>query len=511
MREVAEFFRSFFNTGNWPPRWQCGKWSDFHGWLYIISDLAIWAAYFTIPFLLIHFIIRKKDVPFPKVFWLFGTFILACGTTHLIDAIIFWVPIYRISAIVRFFTAIVSWGTIVMLYRILPNAFSLKTPAELERLVNERTEELHLSIEKTKFLADAMPQIVWNAGPDGSIEYVNTQALKFTGKSVDDLSGWNWTDILHPDDQEDFINKWKHSLDNILEFECESRIAAANGIYYWHLTRALPHSDENGNILLWVGTATDIELQKRQAEMLEREVAERTEQLRNANTDLIQSNDDLEHFAAVASHDLQAPLRTISTYLGMLAEKNSHVLDEQSLRYISRSLEVGGRMKNLIENLLAFSKINAEKGDLRSVDLNEIMGTVLANLTDLIDARGVAVACAELPVIYADEVQMGQLLQNLISNAINHNTDDTPTVSVESTESDQEHTISVTDNGPGIDESNLQKVFDVFTRLQSATQGSGLGLAICKKIVDKHGGRIWAESEKGKGSTFFFTVPKVKL
>lgn len=142
MDQLFDFFARLFDTSNWPPRWHCGEWTSFHGWLYIASDLAIWAAYFTIPFLLAFFVRRRRDVPFQAVFLLFALFILACGLTHLIDAIIFWVPIYRVSALVRFITAIASWGTIVALAKVLPQAMLLRSPAELDRVVAQRTQEL---------------------------------------------------------------------------------------------------------------------------------------------------------------------------------------------------------------------------------------------------------------------------------------------------------------------------------------------------------------------------------
>ncbi len=142
MNQLFDFFALLFDTSSWPPRWHCGEWTDFHGWLYIVSDLAIWAAYFTIPFLLVFFVRKRRDVPFQTVFLLFGVFILACGMTHLIDAIIFWVPVYRVSALVRFVTALASWGTIVALAKVLPQAMLLRSPAELDRIVARRTAEL---------------------------------------------------------------------------------------------------------------------------------------------------------------------------------------------------------------------------------------------------------------------------------------------------------------------------------------------------------------------------------
>jgi two-component system, chemotaxis family, sensor kinase Cph1 len=136
--QVGEFFTKLFNTADWPPRWHCGTWSDFHGWLYILSDLSIWAAYFAIPLLLYQIVKKRTDIPFPRVFWLFIAFILLCGTTHLIDAGIFWWPAYRLSALVKFFTGIVSIFTVYALYKIMPMVYNLRTLAQLEAEIEER-------------------------------------------------------------------------------------------------------------------------------------------------------------------------------------------------------------------------------------------------------------------------------------------------------------------------------------------------------------------------------------
>ena len=136
--QLKEFFLGIFDTSYWPPRWHCGTWTDFHGWLYIVSDLFIWAAYFAIPFLLFRILNKRKDIPFPKIIWLFIAFILLCGTTHLIDAVIFWWPAYRLSALVRFITAVVSIFTVYALYKILPMVYNLRTLAQLEVEIEER-------------------------------------------------------------------------------------------------------------------------------------------------------------------------------------------------------------------------------------------------------------------------------------------------------------------------------------------------------------------------------------
>ncbi len=507
MDQFFDFFSRLFDTDSWPPRWHCGEWTDFHGWLYIISDLAISTAYFTIPFLLIHFILRKKNVPFPRIFWLFGTFILACGATHLIDAVIFWAPVYRVSALVRFITALASWGTIFALYRILPDAFSLKTPAELEKVVTERTEQLHLSVQKMRFLADAMPQMVWTAKPDGAVDYYNAPMLTFTGKSMGQLADWSWTEIIHPEDRDDTLQKWNESINNGTEFYIEQRLKNTTGEFHWHLTRALAQKDEEGNVLMWVGTSTNIEPQKRATEILERTVAERTEELRKVNEELLISNEGLEKFAAIASHDLQAPLRTISNYIGLVQEEDQLTLSETSKQYITRITAATRRMSALVHDLLSYTKINATAVKIVQVDLNVVIKNVFANLDELIKSHQAVVVCPDLPTIPADQLQMTQLFQNLVSNGIKYNDNPQPTVKISFEKRALDYLFTASDNGVGMAEAHLDKVFDVFTRLQSDKQGTGLGLSISKSIVEKHGGRIWIESKENMGTTFFFNLP----
>lgn len=136
--QVKEFFTGLFNTTNWPARWHCGNWTDFHGWLYIVSDLMIWAAYFAIPLLLYQIVIKRRDIPFHRIFWLFIAFILLCGTTHLLDAVIFWWPAYRLSALIRFITGVVSVTTVMALFKILPLIKNLRTLEQLEAEIEER-------------------------------------------------------------------------------------------------------------------------------------------------------------------------------------------------------------------------------------------------------------------------------------------------------------------------------------------------------------------------------------
>jgi len=158
--QLVTFFSKIFNTSDWPPRWYCGNWSDFHGWLYIVSDVAIWAAYFAIPVLLFRIVNKRKDIlPFSKIFWLFIAFIMLCGTTHLIDAIIFWWPAYRLSALVRFATAIISIFTVFALFKMLPVIFNLRTLDQLQAEIEER-KKAEQEARDQQILAEAAKELM---------------------------------------------------------------------------------------------------------------------------------------------------------------------------------------------------------------------------------------------------------------------------------------------------------------------------------------------------------------
>lgn len=185
MDNVFEFFEKLFDADSWPARWYCGRWTEFHGWLYIGSDVAIWAAYFVIPVFLIRFLKKKPNIPLPSVFWLFGAFILFCGLTHLMDAVIFWWPDYRLSALLRFITAVVSWVTVLALYRFFPVALALRTSKEFENELLEKKK----SEAKFRGLLESAPDAIVLVDTGGKIQLVNAQTENIFGFSRDEIIG----------------------------------------------------------------------------------------------------------------------------------------------------------------------------------------------------------------------------------------------------------------------------------------------------------------------------------
>ncbi|RRB04639.1 sensor histidine kinase [Larkinella rosea] len=370
MEQFFDFFKRLADTSDWPPRWYCGQWTDFHGWLYIISDLTIWLAYMAIPLILIRFIFIKKGVPLAGVFWLFGAFILFCGLTHLIDAAMFWIPAYRINALIRFLTAVVSVATVVALIRYFNEAVGLRTSKEYDR-----------------------------------------------------------------------------------------------------------------------------ELSYRQLAMQE----------------LTRSNQELQQFAYIASHDLQSPLKTIASYLSMLESKHGDQLDAEARRLISVSTAAAERMRNLINDVLDFSRIGSEIA-FTQVDLKLLVDEILEEQQAEILTSGAKLDIDPLPIITGHRTDLKQLFQNLISNALKYRQANVPPhIRIEATEDLHQYRFSISDNGIGIENQYFDRIFQVFQRLHGRNKysGNGIGLATCKKVIDIYGGQIWLESTLGSGTTIYFTIPKV--
>lgn len=245
-----------------------------------------------------------------------------------------------------------------------------------------------------------------------------------------------------------------------------------------------------------------------QAEVAERKRAELERERLVA--DLARSNRELEQFAYVASHDLQEPIRMVSSYVGLLDRKYRGQLDEKADSYIHFAVDGAERMHKLIEGLLEYSRAVRREVRFRTVDMNAVFSNAVSNLSASIRETQAVVTKDDLPAVFGDEVQLIQLLQNLIGNGIKyHKQGVPPVVRVSATRDGADRVFSVRDNGIGIDPRYFERIFQIFQRLHSRDEypGTGIGLSICKRIVDRHHGRVWIESSPGDGSTFFFTIP----
>ncbi|MFN4258306.1 MAG: ATP-binding protein [Gemmataceae bacterium] len=786
-----EWISRLFDTSDFPARWHCGNWSSWHGWTHIVADMAIFAAYTAIPCVLAFFILRRRDVPFLPIFWLFVAFILFCGIGHLVEATIFWQPWYRLSASVKVATAVVSWATVLALIPIVPKALTLPGLAplnerlrweiaerkqlenrlrhvneELEQRVQERTAELEqandalncqiteraraeqelrqiqeeleqrvaartvelfqanqaldrqarqmramaeaaMVVNAVSTIPDVMQAITdqarhiigahqavtsftvdrnwtqaitglslsekyaayrcYDTKPDGSGIYSlvceNNQVIRLTQTELEahprwrgfgaeasrhpPMRGWLAAPLIRHDGQnqgliqlsdkyegeftkedelllvqlaqlasvalqirrvqEDLeqrvqertaelvqanaalnqqiaereraerdIREMNAFLDSVIEhvplmlflkdaetlrftrlnragermlgcdretyigkndydffpaeqaefFMAKDRetlqrqtltdipeevIQTRHGLRILH-TRKVPILDENGHPKCLLGISEDI-TQRKQTEQA----------LRQLTRKLARSNTELEQFAYIASHDLQEPLRKVQAFGDIIMSQYEPVLGEEGRDYLRRMQNAAKRMQTLINDLLMYSRVTTKGQPFMRVDLNQVAQEVISDLEVRLRETKGQIEVEKLPVLEADPLQMRQLLQNLLGNALKfHRPDEPPQVKVQASllynsEREQDSTapvpskclLTIQDNGVGFEEKYLDRIFGPFQRLhgRGEYEGSGMGLAICHKIVLRHGGNITACSTPDQGSTFIVTLP----
>jgi PAS domain S-box-containing protein len=854
MTDVMEFWQKLFDTSDFPPRWYCGDWTAGHGWLHIASDIAIWAAYFAIPCILGYFMWQRKDFPFRGILFLFVSFILLCGTTHLMEAVIFWWPAYRLAAVIKVLTATVSCITAVTLVRITPIALAMRSPKELQReidararaelalveannaleqRVQDRTAELveintQLRLEREWFsatlrsigdavittdsqrritmcnavaceltgwsqeaaigesltsvfspidessglptenpavkaletgaivglanhailidrngvrrpiddsaspirddngnivgvvlifrdvterreaesmlrqanselesrvqlrtselthanqfmhallenlsdgivacdqdgnltlfnaatrafhqlppkvidssqwpsvydlyvadesrrmtidevplmralrgervkdvemvisppdgerrvvlasgqafhdtngtvlgavvsmhdvtqqmaadqvlrnlnaeleqrvknrtydlssaneslqnevqerrraeanlrksesrfrqLADAMPQIVWVARPDGSVEYFNQRWFDFVGCEATDFLGHGWTDALHPHDQKFAIQRWQLAIDTQEPYEIEYRLRSANGDYRWFLSRAMLMHDESGSLDRWFGTCTDIQ-----------DLKGLHEELRMVAARLSEADRRKDEFLATLAHELRNPLAPIRTGLEVMKLIKD---DPITLEEVRETMERQTRqLITLVDDLLDVSRITRGKFDLRRshVCLDDSVKSAVEAAKSLVSAAGhqLSIHLPDEPIwLDADPNRLTQILSNLLNNAAKY-TPNNGEIALTAKVVDGTCCISVRDNGIGIPADKLETIFDMFTQLEQPIDkiytGLGIGLTLVKSLVQMHGGRIEVSSEGvSKGSEFRVYLPLVQ-
>jgi light-regulated signal transduction histidine kinase (bacteriophytochrome) len=246
----------------------------------------------------------------------------------------------------------------------------------------------------------------------------------------------------------------------------------------------------------------DEEVRRLNAE-LEQRVKERT-------AELVRANEELRQFGYAASHDLREPLRTVASYTQLLNRRYQEKFDDEAKEFMSYIVESVHRMDLLLSDLLAYShQLNAANQALSMVDADAVLAGVLMNLDSSIRESGTEVTQDPLPAVMSDFVQLGQVFQNLIGNSIKYRSEEPPKIHISAEERDDDWLFSVRDNGIGIDPQYHEQIFGIFKRLHGREYpGTGIGLALVKRVIQRQGGRIWVESEAGKGSTFYFTIPK---
>jgi PAS domain S-box-containing protein len=624
---MLDFLKRLFDSTSFMPRRYCGDWSMELIWLHIGSDVLIWLAYLTIPIVLLYFAHRRRDLPFPWMFWMFAAFIISCGFTHFLEAAAFYWPAYRLMGVLKFFTAAVSWATVVGLVPLVPRALALAGTQELRSeievrkqaeakfrgllesapdaivivdvagrivIVNSQTEsqfgytrqellgrevevlvperfrgrhsahrqgffstprlrsmgegrelygrrkdgsefpvEISLSPLETeegvlvssairdvtdrKRAEDALRQkdelfrllvegvqdyAIYLLDPRGRVASWNTGAERIKGYSANEIIGQHFSRFYTPEQLE--LGKPEVDLQVTAvegRHEDEGWRLRKDGSRFWASLVLTALRSESGAVVGFVKITRDFTDRKRAEDALRQRTAE-----------LEAANKELEGFSYSVSHDLRAPLRAIDGFCKILMTEHAPGLDGEPLRYLQRVSENTRKMGRLIDDLLHFSRLGRQAMDTRSVAMTDLIRHCLEELDPEQRGRQVEISVGKLPPCRADATLLKQVCLNLLENAFKFTRDRVPArIEVGSFTRDGEVIYFVRDNGVGFDMAYANKLFGVFQRLhrQEDFEGTGVGLALSQRIINRHGGRIWAEAALDQGATFFFTLERM--
>jgi PAS domain S-box-containing protein len=367
------------------------------------------------------------------------------------------------------------------------------------RLDRTRAEQaLQESEARFRQLANAMPQIVWTATPEGSLDYCNERWYALTGHRPAGTADDRWEGILHPEDRQRWRDKWLECVRQGVPCELIYRLYDGQaGAYKWFLGRALPVRDAKGQVLRWYGTCTDIDEHKRTENALRR------------------ANQDLEQFAYSVSHDLREPLRTITIYSELLQRRFGTTLQSQAQEFLTFMTSAAQRMDALIRGLRTYTSTADSRFDpLQLTDAAEAAREAIANLDLLIAEHHARIDVSGMPEIPMRHHHAVQLFQNLLANGITYHRAGTPPhVSLSAVEHAAAWEILVQDEGIGIAPEYHERIFGLFKRLHTSREfpGTGMGLAICKKILEMYSGTMTVTSVPGSGSTFHLFIPKQQM
>ncbi|MGH2649259.1 MAG: PAS domain-containing sensor histidine kinase, partial [Ginsengibacter sp.] len=360
-----------------------------------------------------------------------------------------------------------------------------KMNEKLENIVQARTNELVLSMERFKFLADNTPVIIWTAEPDGAANYFNKLWCDYTGLTLEESKGSGSQQALHPDDYELTINTWANAIKYQTEFQLEYRIKrASDGQYRWHMGIGVPFKNEMGNTIAWIGSATDIENQKKEIEKK-------------------------DEFISIASHELRTPLTSLKGYI-QLIEAQTNLPDEVNL-YLSKAISSANKLQHLVNDLLDASKIRAGKLQFSThvFDLSDMVNDCVDNCRHLYPSHNIKKEFEKDIFICGNDERLEQVLINLINNSVKYSPENKEII-VRCEKNIEYGIVSVIDFGIGMSESEQSKIFDRFYRAENKkhhSTGLGMGLYIASEIIKEHKGLITVKSILNEGSVFSFSLP----
>ena len=357
-------------------------------------------------------------------------------------------------------------------------------------------EALQTSEQQFRILANAIPHLAWMADETGHIFWYNRRWFDYTGTTLEEMEGWGWQKVHDPKFLPAVLTHWKAALQSGEPFEMTFPLRSAGGEFRTFLTRVEPLSNANEGVVRWFGTNTDITDQTKISEELRR------------------INGELEEFAYAASHDLQEPLRMVSIYTQRLV-KSADKQNENLNQYAEFIKHGVSRMQFLIRDLLQYSRVSHVDEDVPvgRADLSAAFTEALCLLKDRLEESSASITAEALPTIQGDLSQMANVFQNLFSNSLKYRRQDiAPEIHISAELVGKQWVISVQDNGIGFEPQYADRIFGLFKRLHKEEYpGTGIGLAICKRIVERYGGRIWAEGAPSIGATIHFSLPSIDV
>lgn len=498
-QQAEDFFSGLFSITEWPARWYCGSWSDFHGWLYIASDMLIWAAYFLIPVFLVKLIRKRKDFPFPETVWLFGAFILFCGTTHLIDAVIFWFPVYRLSALIRFATAIVSLATVYYLFKIFPHALTLRSVSDLQKEIDERTV-VEDKLAESEFLLSA----AGNVGKLGGWEFdMLTRQFKWTATCANifetDESGIRYEqDLLRffPESYQLIIRAaLHHSRESGTTWDHELQLLTPGGGKKWVRFSATPLSNASEHIHKVRGIIMDIDKYK----TLEINLVKSIDQM-------AQKNNQLQSFTHILSHNL----RNHSSNIALLTEfVEESTLSRENEEIFQKIKTVSKHLGGTLDDLSQVIKIRDNHLPDEQLDIREVTNQVLGVLDESLHKSEARIEMVfDEQTIFFPRIYLESILLNLITNGIKYKKEhQNPCIKLRFYQNASGvKVLEYSDKGKGIDLSlHAGKVFGLYKTFHKHDDAHGVGLFLIKNQIEAQGGKIEVFSEVDAGITFKIT------
>ncbi|MGZ7119731.1 MAG: sensor histidine kinase [Methanobacterium sp.] len=391
-------------------------------------------------------------------------------------------------------------------YRIITTEITDRKKAEeelrqahdnLEEQVEERTTKLKFASLYNRSLIETSLDPLVTIGVDGKINDVNTATELVTGYSRADLIGTDFSNYFTDPQKAEFGYQKVFREGEVRDYPLEIR--HKNGQVTPVLYNVSVYKDESGEVIGVFAAARDIT-----------EILKAENQLKETINELEHSNKELESFAYITSHDLQEPLRSMGSYAGLLKMRYKGQLDEDADDFMDFMVAGAIRMKQQIQGLLDYSRVGTQGEEFKEFSSEEALNNAFNNLYSLLEECHADVTHDKLPIVIADKEQISRVFQNLIGNALKFRREGVqPEIHISARKEENEYVFSVADNGIGIEEEYNDKIFEVFKRLHAIGEyhGAGIGLAVVKRIVERHGGRVWVKSELGKGSTFYFTLP----